>query len=116
MLPAYPVRLLERPEVEKTEIKFLFSGFDFIETMGIELVAGRSLSQDFPSDDRNALVLNETAVYRLGWDASESAINQQIEIGEGERRTVVGVVKDFHMQSLHEKVEPTAILIRYSEE
>jgi len=84
---------------------------DFLETLGVELVAGRDLREDGrrprqttggKTSDTDEFLLNETAVRALGWEDP---------IGKGfrwyERRgTVVGVVGDFHSKSMHSRVEP----------
>ena len=76
-------------------------GYDFLEVFGIELVEGRTFSREFATDTSRAYLLNETAVRALGWD---SAVGKHIDInGEG---TIIGVVKDFHLQSLHQAIEP----------
>jgi putative ABC transport system permease protein len=74
------------------------------------VLEGRFLSEAYPTDNlwdesqTGALVLNETAVQRLGW---KNPIGKTIALENwGVRGTVVGVVKDFHNQSLHERIEP----------
>jgi putative ABC transport system permease protein len=73
------------------------------------LVQGRFFSKDFPSDrswdqGSGAFVLNQTAVKRLGWD---NPLGKTITAGDlGAVGTVIGVVEDFHNQSLHEPIEP----------
>ncbi len=79
---------------------------DFIDTFQIEILEGRNFSRNFPGDSRNAYLLNEAAVKEIGW---ESPVGRQFEIME--RGPVIGVVKDFHFFSLHQKIEPLALLI-----
>jgi len=79
---------------------------DFIDTFQIEILEGRNFSRNFTGDSRNAYLLNEAAVREIGW---ESPIGRQFEIIE--RGPVIGVVKDFHFFSLHQKIEPLALLI-----
>ena len=88
---------------------------DYLATMGMELAAGRDFTradyalQDTSNDYANfrwAFILNESAVADLGWTPEEA-------IGKTINRyfpgTVVGVVKDFHFQSLHTAVGPLLI-------
>ena len=90
---------------------------DFFATVGAEIVRGRDFSKDldvttgFPSSIASSLVLNESAVKQLGW---EDPIDKWIEFDDrrGERFHVVGVVKDFHFGSLHEKIPPIIFYIR----
>ena len=75
---------------------------DFADTYGIEIVTGRFLSGAIESDKLEAFVLNESAVKQLGWSDPVGKT-----FGWGKRRgKVVGVVKDFHDRSLHDKVGP----------
>ncbi len=75
--------------------------YDLIETMGIELVAGRSFSKDFQNEEKK-LILNETAIEVMGL---ENPVGSMINLW-GEDREIVGVAKDFHMTSLHEAIFP----------
>jgi putative ABC transport system permease protein len=83
---------------------------DFLPTMGIELAAGRNFSNDLASDTTDAVIINQAAARKIGWDdpigkkfiftpppGSETPITSA---------TVVGVVKDFHISSLHQRIEP----------
>lgn len=79
---------------------------DFIETFQIEILKGRNFSREFPSDSRNAYLLNEAAVKEIGW---ASPLGKQFEIIE--KGPVIGVVRDFHFFSLHQKIEPLALFI-----
>jgi putative ABC transport system permease protein len=81
---------------------------DFIETFGIELIAGRNFSPQFSTDKEYSILINEMAVKEIGWD---DALGKQItELVEIEvPKTVIGVVKDFHTDSLHNPLEPICI-------
>ncbi len=82
----------------------------YVATYKMEIVAGRNFSKDFTSDKEQSIIINETAVKKLGWQ--DDPTHQQIErftgTGPNERRVynVVGVVKDYHFQSLHEEIQP----------
>jgi len=78
--------------------------YEFAGVFDLEFAAGRNFSRDFPSDDK-ALILNETAARFMGFDSPESAIGQQVDYWE-EIFTIVGVLKDYHQQSLKEAYEP----------
>jgi putative ABC transport system permease protein len=71
---------------------------DFLETLEMELAAGQNLSDEIP----DGVLLNETAVRELGW---KDPVGKQFGWGDREG-TVIGVVRDFHIRSLHEKIEP----------
>ena len=84
---------------------------DFDRTLDLELVAGRFLSDEFPNDSSNALVVNEAflAYYKL----TENPLNIRIKLfGQAEYGQVVGVVKDFHLRGLQAKVNPTFMVYR----
>jgi len=93
-------------ESENPMIRWLVVDHAFIETFGIELVAGRNFSKRFPSDIDHAYILNESAVKEIGW---ESPVGKELEIMN--KGPVIGVVKDFHFRPLHQKIEPAALYI-----
>jgi len=93
-------------ESENPMIRWFVVDHDFIETFGIELVAGRNFSKRFPSDVDHAYILNESAVKEIGW---ESPVGKELEIMN--KGPVIGVVKDFHFRPLHQKIEPAALYI-----
>jgi len=76
---------------------------DYVETLGLELLAGDKMSDS--NSDTYEFVLNESAANFFGWTANE-AIGQKLKIWNSEWGNVTGVVKDFHFSSLHEKIKP----------
>ncbi len=83
---------------------------DFIDTYGIELAAGRNFSVEFPTDSTEAFILNEMAVKKIGWESAEEAIDRSFQYG-GRKGKIIGVVKDFHYESLHEPITPIVMII-----
>jgi putative ABC transport system permease protein len=84
---------------------------DYIRTLGMEIVKGRDFSKYVPSDEKDSILVNETAVRELGWD---DPIGKTMKIATGElfqysTKTIVGVVRDFHYSSLRNSVEPLYI-------
>ncbi|MDP6698514.1 MAG: hypothetical protein QGH25_02620 [Candidatus Latescibacteria bacterium] len=80
---------------------------DFLETFEIALIAGRNFRQGdkmLPNQNESprSVLLNETAVGLLGW---KDPIGKQLFKGT-RRFTVIGVVRDFHMQSLRDEIKP----------
>ena len=108
------------PEDEQRGMQTVWTDFDFIETMGFDIAAGRSFQRGISSDATNAFILNEAAVQELGW-TNENAIGKTFgssEIrdwnsGQWENRDgqVIGVLKDFHFESMHEKIVPTVYFV-----
>jgi putative ABC transport system permease protein len=87
-------------------VEFIFGDHDFLDVMGITLAAGRNFSRDFPTDSTEAFILNETAVNQFSWQ--DSPLEKRIQLGGWQGR-VIGVVKDFHVKSLYQKIEPLLI-------
>lgn len=77
----------------------------YLSLYSIELIAGRNLT---PSDTLKELIINETMVKQLGFATPQEALGKELEY-ETSNIPVVGVVKDFHIQSLHNNVEPVII-------
>jgi len=73
--------------------------WDFVQTYGIQVVAGRAFDRDFPSDTINAVMINETMAGNYGW-SNEEAIGKKVKSADGDER-VIGVFKDFYPMSLH---------------
>ena len=97
-------------EDQEYDLTFL-SDFDFVETLGIKMVAGRSHSRDHPADSLGAFIISEKAVATLGFASAEDAINQNVVLSGGLVGPVIGVVEDFHSKSLHQRMEPTIITV-----
>ena len=77
---------------------------EYFTTYQIPLVSGRSFSKDIGSDDSTSFIINETAARMVGW-SNEEAVGQTIK-NEPTSGTVVGVVQDFHFESLHQAIVP----------
>ena len=80
----------------------------FFDTYDMKLVAGRFFSSAFPADTAKSLIVNEAAVRTFGWQKPENAIGKRFGKGS-DQQIVVGVVKDFHFESLHKPVEALRI-------
>jgi putative ABC transport system permease protein len=82
---------------------------DHFETMGYTLVRGRNFSRELPYDTL-AVILNETAARNLNIEGVESVITY--DAGPGIRmRNIIGIVRDFHFQSLKDSISPVAFLL-----
>jgi len=82
-------------------------GPEFIETMGIELKEGRTYIGEKP-DNGSKIILNEKAVEVMGL---ENPVGTVIDM-RGPNREIIGVVKDFNIQSLYNEIAPMALLCR----
>jgi putative ABC transport system permease protein len=84
---------------------------DLVATLGLELVAGRNFSADLATDVQESAIINEMAAREFGWEDPLGKIIKRRVLGEaGEPQLVstkvIGVVKDFHLNSLHTEIEP----------
>jgi putative ABC transport system permease protein len=92
---------------ETVDITSANIGEEYIETLGIELLHGRGFSKDF-LNDTSAVVLNEAAILELGYPV-DGALGKNIYYEfQGKKVTmhIIGVVKNYHYQSLQQKVKP----------
>jgi putative ABC transport system permease protein len=87
-------------------IAFVKIDENYFKTMGFKLVAGRAFEKQRPSD-RNAVILNEVAINLLGWTPDEALGQYLVYPGnENSRHEIIGVMKDSHYQSLHQRITP----------
>ncbi len=81
--------------------------YGMIETLGLQIAKGRTFSRELSSDSAE-VILNQAAVDAMG---IKDPIGRKMQVfgGDGPKRTIVGVVKDFHFQSVHAPVKPFAL-------
>jgi putative ABC transport system permease protein len=85
---------------------------NYIPTLGIQMLEGRNFSKEFATDS-GAVILNESAANALGW--KHGAVGQNISRtdnhGKKETYNVIGIIKDFHFRSLHERISPLLMVL-----
>jgi len=81
---------------------------DFLPTLGMELVAGRNFTDDFPSDFESSIIINESFARLLGTDSLLGRSLSEFYNTDFDRK-IIGVVKDFHSQSLHDPILPSFV-------
>lgn len=86
---------------EQVKFENITVNMGLIETMGFEMAEGRAFSPEFGEED-NKIILNEAAVRTIGF---QNPVGQIVNLW-GEDKEVIGVVKDFHFESLKETVKP----------
>ena len=101
------ISMVEAPQ-HKIDCSEAFVDCDFSKTMNIELAQGHFFSEERVAGSEPSFVINETAARQLN---ASSVVGQEIywhesEEGEGIKGTVIGVMKDFHFQSIHHAVQP----------
>ena len=94
------------PADDNTYFEGFVSDYGFIETMGMHIKEGRSFSKNFGTDS-SAIILNEAAV---------NAMHLKNPVGKtvvdlGKNMQVIGVVKDFHFESMHEAIKPSFLVL-----
>lgn len=98
---AYNVRWKDqKPEEKNTDFSFIEGGRDMGKVLNVELLSGRLLSNEFPTDE-SAIVINETAARIMGY---ENPIGEKLY--RGGMYTIVGMVKDFHFDGLLGEIGP----------
>lgn len=80
--------------------------YDYVETMGLQVVRGRSFSPNMASD-KNAFMINETLAKELNWSDPEGKTIER----EGVHQ-IIGMVKDFNFASLHQEIGPLIFTMR----
>ncbi|MBS1950284.1 MAG: Acidobacterial duplicated orphan permease [Cytophagales bacterium] len=92
------------------ETEYVAVDENYIQTLDLQLIAGRGFNKDRLSELDNGLVLNETAVNEFGWANPQEAIGKTVESPSGTPAgTVIGVVKDYHQHGLQQKIAPVAM-------
>jgi len=99
------VRFENRAESEAWLANDKSADAQYLETFGLQLVAGRNLQ---PSDTTREFIVNETFVKKLNLGSAEEILNKKISVG-GTLAPVVGVIRDFHNWSLSEPIAAIAI-------
>jgi len=97
-----------QPSSESKPFWSMTVGYNFLETLGFELIAGRTFSRDF-GDDENAYVINERAAGDLG--ITDPLQHRIVEPGPSgvDSGPIIGVMRDFHFESLHQEIRPLVI-------
>ena len=97
-----------RAEDDGVELEYLAADHDFVETLGLEMAAGRDFSPAYATDKDTAVLINEAAVEHIGWGSPQNAVGKRLDsFGSGKPvGIVVGVVKDYHHHGLQENIGP----------
>ena len=83
--------------------------YNYIQTLNMQIVAGRNFSKAAGTDFLNAFIINESAVRSFGWKTAEAAIGKSFirgKFSDGKKGRIIGVVKDFDFNSLNNPMEP----------
>lgn len=80
--------------------------YELTDLYGMKIIEGRSFSPEYPADQNGAFLINETAKKALGWD---DPVGRSLRLVGRRRGPIVGVVRDFHIQSMYQSIEPLAL-------
>ena len=88
---------------------YTFVDYDYLKTFGIKMADGRFYNKDFPTDQDDAIIVNEAAIRKIGL---KSPVNKPFYLGDS-YHNLIGVVKDFqHNSPLNVHPEPLALILR----
>jgi putative ABC transport system permease protein len=95
---------------EGREIKSNWLGvsYDFVRTLGLQLIAGRDFSRTFSSTDSNSVVINEELANELG---GKQAVGKRLFIDSAKQLVVIGVVRNYYFKSLRKKIAPLSLVL-----
>jgi len=99
---------IRKPE-DPVILTIIFTDYDFVDTYKMNIRSGRKFSKDFSTDTSGTILLNEAAVTKFGW-TPEEAVGKELRSYFGSGR-IIGVVKNFHLRSLRDEIEPTTLLL-----
>ncbi|MDR3716022.1 MAG: ABC transporter permease [Puia sp.] len=105
-------RRVDANKQEERPYEMLKVDFDFIGIYGLTVIAGRSFDPGRPSDS-TGVVLNESAVRQFGYFSPEDAIGKKVllEANHGHANEIIGVLKDYHQQSLQQQFTPIVLFM-----
>ncbi|MEQ9424776.1 MAG: ABC transporter permease [Cyclobacteriaceae bacterium] len=101
-------------EFDTKVMKTIWTDYQYLKTLDIELIEGRNFSEDLTTDIGGSLLINETLAKELNW---ENPIGRRMRHGRNPDGsydvdgTVIGIVKDFHYGSAHKSIEPLVIMM-----
>lgn len=111
LIDGYSWTRFKFPDGSMVTVKVIGVDVDYLSTLEIPLLAGRNFSEDHPSDLTKAVLINETLAKKLG---VENPVGETLT-GFGRDGVndpvVIGIVRDFHIKSLHNRIEPLALLM-----
>ncbi len=115
--PRPPNIFVNYEDIQDQPVEMMSIGYDVFKTLGMKLVAGREYSEEFPTDQKKSIIVNEALVEKLGIeDPIGKTIKEVRKVSQrnnprekriiSRSKTIIGVVRDFHFRSLHHKIGP----------
>lgn len=95
---------------ETHELKTLYTDYNFTEVLDLKMLAGRDFDSSYSTDSTDAVVINKAAADMFGW-TPEEALGKRFkdQFTDSTARQVIGVVENFHYQSLHQPIAPLVV-------
>ncbi len=102
------------PEDKSLSLEYIPVDYDFVETLGLRIVAGRDFDASYATDEKTALLINEASVRAAGWLSAQEAVGKGFASpGSGKPEgVVVGVIEDYHHHGLRDRIEPMMFGLR----
>lgn len=98
------------PKVVQIKTQMKMGDSHYFDTYGIQLLAGEPLKDSDTTDFK--IIVNEIFLGRIGVSEPRAALGQRVYYGDGnEFATIVGVARNFHVNSLHQKIDPTVFQV-----
>lgn len=88
----------------------LRTDFDYLDVYGMSLAAGRFFQENNAADSTRGFVVNEALTRFFGYESPENVIGRRF-VFQGREGEVIGVVRDFHYNSLQYRIEPTCLYL-----
>ncbi|MEQ9424111.1 MAG: ABC transporter permease [Cyclobacteriaceae bacterium] len=109
--PVNPILVDGKDRSEARQVVGNLVDYDFLKTMGINLISGRSFSKEFANDSTQSIIISESTVRQLGL---EDPIGKKLRFFTIDGpRTVIGVTEDFNFSSLHNATSPTVLIMPF---
>lgn len=93
---------------ESVSMHWDYVGYDYFETFDMEIIEGRPFSKEFPTDQKEAYIVNEEAVKLMDMD---SPVGKRLSVFQNEGK-IVGIVKNFNFQPLYHQIKPFVFMLR----
>ena len=90
-------------KTQKVKVEGMATDYQFLKTLGILIIDGRDFSEEFGSDMMQSVILNETAVKKLG---ITDPVGKKID-----GKNIIGIAKDFNLHSIHSDIPPMMITL-----
>lgn len=109
-----PISLKKNSKQNGMMINAISVDYDFIPMMKINILAGRNFSREYSTDSSNSVIINETAAKMLGLKDPVGTTVYADRISPTHEAKIIGIVSDFHIESLRNKIVPCILSVNSS--